>query len=194
MMSPNPDVEKRVSAWWEIPSKLLEGWQTTGQEGLSPPWSRGYAWRIEAVENLTHTGLRMQAAWCKMAVGGVRFGSGKATGFGQWTAQTERMIDYWSEASQQLTSTWFQTIKELRPFASMGPPSGGPQATMANVPGVQMMQDLVRNGLRMQRAWASLFVPAMAAEEPEARLQGAGRETLQRSATPQKSLETGQAA
>ncbi len=194
MMSVNPETEKLVSAWWEIPGKLLEGWQTTMQESLSPPWTQGYARSIDVVESLTHTGLRMQADWCKMAIGRVRPGSGEATALGQWTDQAQGMVDCWSAASQQLTSSWFQMLKQLPRFSPIGLPTGASQAMMANAPGLNVMQDLVRNSLKVQAAWASLLMPEVAPQEPEATLREAGRDKLERKTTPRKTLETDQAA
>jgi hypothetical protein len=104
------------------------------------------------------------------------------------------VVDSWSDASQQLTSTWFRMMKELQPLSWIGLPSGGSTGFVGNAPGLEMMQEMMRNSLKLQAAWASLLMPGMAAGEAGAGLQEAGREKLDRRSTPRKPAETEQAA
>lgn len=194
MMSANPEVEKLVSAWWAIPNKLLAGWQATVQDGLSAPWTRAYGRSIDVMESFTLAGLRIPADWCKLTIGSVRSGSGEAAGVGQWGGQVENMVNYCSDTAQQLASTWFQMIRELRPLSWSGLPARDSQAMTVNAAGLQVLQNLVRNSLEMQRAWASLVMPGGAADAPEAKLQETVREQQERTAAPRKTLETDQAA
>ena len=194
MMSANLDIEKFLSAWWAIPSRFLEGWQTTVKEGLSPPWSKAYGRSVDAIESLAHGGFRMQADWCKMAIASVRSGSPEATAVGHWSAEAQSMVDSWSDASQQLTTTWCQMMKELPAVSWLGLPLGGPEGMMANVPAMRAMHDILQNSLKAQAAWISLLTPEMAAEQSTTGPLEAGREKPERKATPRKALETEQAA
>lgn len=193
-MSANPDVEPLLRAWWGIPSKAFEGWQSSVREGLSPPWNGAYGRGIDAMETLTHTGLRMQTDWLRMTLDGVRSGSGESPMLGQWSTQAQSMVDAWSDASQQLTHIWFQMIKDLGPFFWTGLTAASLPAMVKNPPGQQWMQQMVRNGLKLQAAWASLLMPQMLVEEASLTSQEAGREKPERKATRSPVLETEQAA
>lgn len=193
-MSANPDVETLLRAWWEIPTKALEGWQSSVTEGFSPPWNGAYRRGIDAMETLTLTGFRMQTDWLKMTLDGVRSGSGESPMLGQWHTQAQSMVDAWSDASQQLTHIGFQMIKDLGPSFWTGLGAGGFPTMLTNLPGQPWMQQMVRNGLKLQSAWASLLIPQMMVKEASSTPQEAGREKPERKGTRHPVLETEQAA
>lgn len=193
-MSVNPDVEKLMDAWWEFPNRLLESWQGAVKEGLSPPWDRVYGRALDAAESMTHTGLRTQADWLRLCIDGMRSGTEDPTIRDRWAEQAQALMDGWTEVCRQVASSGFQMLKELGPFPWSSIAAGGAQAVMQGAPGIQLMQDMLRNTMRLQRVWALLFLPQATTEGGALGPEAAVREKPERKGTARRVIETEQAA
>lgn len=193
-METNTNLENVLHAWYDIPMKLWGGWLSTTKDAFSPPWSRLNNRVLESYEHLLLTGLRTQSDWTRTCINAMRSGAHDPNEIDRWADRAQDMADAWHEGWRTMWMTWFKTLKDNGSFPLSTLSPSGAQSVMQHTPGIQLMQDAVRNGMKLQAAWASLLVPFLPVAETTAPSAETSRERPEKKGGSRRSAESEQAA